>query len=79
MCIQTLGNKSYTNYDRQVNHMTIYDLIDDATRQKLNAKKPVVHRQSNKHKEKLSERELKELMGTNRQIHKKVNGKVKRK
>ncbi|MEK5081159.1 hypothetical protein MKX73_19730 [Solibacillus sp. FSL W7-1436] len=53
--------------------MTIYDLLDDDTRDKLNA----VHRP--KVKEKLSERELKELMGCNRQIHKRVNGKVKRK
>ena len=53
--------------------MTIYDLLDDDTRDKLNA----VHRPKNK--EKLSERELKELMGCNRQIHKRVNGKVKRK
>lgn len=54
--------------------MTIYDLIDDDTRDKLNA----VHRPK-KNKEKLSERELRELMGCNRQIHKRVNGKVKRK
>ena len=54
--------------------MTIYDLIDDDTRDKLNA----VHRPK-KNKEKLSDADLRELMGTNRQIHKKVNGKVKRK
>lgn len=59
--------------------MTIYERLDDATRKALNAKKPVVHRQPNKHKEKLSERELKELMGCNRDTYKKVNGKVKRK
>lgn len=56
-------------------HMTIYDLIDDETRDKLNA----VHRPLVKNKEQLSEREWKELMGCNRQIHKRVNGKVKRK
>ena len=59
--------------------MTIYDLIDDDTRQLLNAKKPVVHRQSTTHKEKLSQHDLRELMGVNRQTYKKVNGKVKRK
>lgn len=60
--------------------MTIYDLIDDDTRQLLNAKKPVVHRRhSNKHKEKLSRRDIEELMGTHRDTYKRVNGKVKRK
>lgn len=56
--------------------MTIYDLIDDETRDKLNA----VHRPSNKHKhEHLSEYDIRELMGMNRDRYKKVNGKVKRK
>ncbi|MEG0472646.1 MAG: hypothetical protein RR588_09955 [Solibacillus sp.] len=59
--------------------MTIYDLIDDVTRRQLNAMKPVVHRQKQSHKEKLSQHDLLELMGTNRQTYKKVNGKVKRK
>ncbi|MER2039978.1 MAG: hypothetical protein ABS944_17680 [Solibacillus sp.] len=54
--------------------MTIYDLIDDDTRDKLNA----VHRPK-KNNEKLSEREWKELMGCNRDRYHKVNGKVKRK
>lgn len=58
--------------------MKIFDLIDDDTRRLLNAKKPVVHRQSVKCKEKLSNADLRELMGVNRQIHKKVNGKVKK-
>ncbi|MEG0260670.1 MAG: hypothetical protein RR595_09790 [Lysinibacillus sp.] len=58
--------------------MTIYDLIDDETRRLLNAKKPVVHRPKPKNKEKLSARDLRELMGTNRQTYKKVNGKVKK-
>lgn len=55
--------------------MTIYDLIDDDTRDKLNA----VHRPLVKNKEQLSEREWKELMGCNRDRYHKVNGKVKRK
>ncbi|MER2047293.1 MAG: hypothetical protein ABTA23_03610 [Solibacillus sp.] len=58
--------------------MTIYDLIDDDTRDKLNA----VHRPSNKHKrehERLSEYDIRELMGMNRDRYRKVNGKVKRK
>ena len=59
--------------------MTIYDLIDDDTRLALNAKKPVVHRQTVRSKENLSEREWKELMGCNRDRYHKVNGKVKRK
>ena len=58
--------------------MTIYDLIDDETRHKLNAKKPVVHR-PRRSKEKLSRRDIEELMGVNRDRYKKVNGKVKRK
>ena len=57
--------------------MTIYDLIDDDTRRILNAKKPVVHRHSTKSKEKLSDADLRELMGVNRQTYKKVNGRVK--
>lgn len=59
--------------------MTIYERLDDATRKALGANKPVVHRQFVKRKEKLSHHDLRELMGVNRQIHKKVNGKVKRK
>ena len=54
--------------------MTIYDLIDDDTRDKLNA----VHRPK-KNKEKLSRRDIEELMGTHRDTYKRVNGKVKRK
>lgn len=59
--------------------MTIYDLIDDDTRQLLNAKKPVVHRQTVRSNENLSEHEWKELMGCNRDRYHKVNGKVKMK
>lgn len=55
--------------------MTIYDLIDDDTRDKLNA----VHRPKVRSNENLSEREWKELMGCNRDRYHKVNGKVKRK
>lgn len=59
-------------------HMTIYDLIDDETRRKLNAKKPVVHRPK-RNKEQLSTCEWENIMGKNRDIYKRVNGKVKRK
>lgn len=59
--------------------MTIYERLDDATRKALGANKPVVHSQSVKCKEKLSQHDLRELMGVNRQTYKKVNGKVKRK
>ena len=55
--------------------MTIYDLLDDDTRDKLNA----VHRSKHKNTERLTERDLKELMGCNRDRYHKVNGKVKRK
>lgn len=52
--------------------MEIYNLIDDDTRDKLNA----VHRQK-KNKEKLSEREWKELMNVNTPTYKKVKGRTK--
>ena len=54
--------------------MEIYNLIDDDTRDKLNA----VHRPK-KNKEKLSHHDIEELMGTHRDTYKRVNGKVKRK
>ena len=65
LCTQTLKGGE---------HMEIYNLIDDDTRDKLNA----VHRPK-KNKEKLSKRDLEELMGTHRDTYKRVNGKVKRK
>ncbi|MER1998825.1 MAG: hypothetical protein ABS882_03550 [Lysinibacillus sp.] len=58
--------------------MQIYNLIDDETKRKLNAVKPVVHRQK-RNKEKLSKRDVEELMGVNRDTYKRVNGKVRRK
>ena len=54
--------------------MTIYDLIDDDTRDKLNA----VHRPK-KNTERLSKRDWEDIMGTRRDTYKNVNGKVKRK
>ena len=58
--------------------MTIYERLDDETRRKLGAKKPVVHRQK-RNKEKLSKREWEEIMGTNRDTYTRKNGRVKRK
>ena len=58
--------------------MKLYDLIDDETRKKLNAN-PVVHRQKHKNNERLSDAEWREIMGMNRDVYKRVNGKVKRK
>ena len=55
--------------------MTIYDLIDDDTRDKLNA----VHRPKHKNTERLSKRDWEDIMGTRRDTYKKVNGKVRRK
>lgn len=51
--------------------MTIYDLIEDDTRDKLNA----VHRPK-KNKEKVSDREWREVMGMNLDRYHKVNGEV---
>lgn len=56
--------------------MTIYDLLDDDTRRQLNAKKPVVHRPK-RNKEKLSDADLRELMGIGRDTYKRSNGRVK--
>lgn len=60
--------------------MRIYELVDDKTRRALcvltkHQERPV----KKKPKEKFSEKELKELMGVNRDRYYKVNGKVKRK
>ena len=57
--------------------MTIYERLDDATRKALGAKP--VHRHSVRSKENLSERDIKELMGVNRDTYKRSNGRVKRK
>jgi len=56
-------------------HMTIYERLDDETKRKLNA----VHRPQKKDKRKYSERDIKELMGVNRDTYKRSNGRVKRK
>ncbi len=58
--------------------MTIYDLLDDDTRRKLNAKKPVVHRKLHKNNERLSRDEWHDIMGMNRGRYVEKNGKVKR-
>ena len=61
-----------------MNTLTIYERLDDATRKALGAKEPV-HRPVKKDERKYSERELKELMNTNIQTYKRVNGRVRRK
>ena len=63
-----------------VNQMKIYEQLDEKTRRELGAKKTKpTRRRRKKRKEKLSDADLRYLMGTNRQIHKRVHGKVKRK
>ncbi|BDH62321.1 hypothetical protein MTP04_24510 [Lysinibacillus sp. PLM2] len=66
--------------------MKIYDHLDSNTKVKLGYSdkgKGKVHsddKTRNKHNsERLSERDLKELMGTNRQTYRRVNGKIKSK
>lgn len=69
--------------------MRICEMINDETWVKLlqlageleqcKKKQQPVQPQKKKSSEQLSKRELHDLMGTNRQIHKRVNGKVKRK
>lgn len=54
--------------------LKIHDHLNDETKRKLND----VHR-DNKKKEKLSEYDLKELMGMNRDKYHRVKGKVRRK
>ena len=61
-----------------MNTLTIYEILDDATRKALGAKEPV-HRAVKKDKRKYSEHELKELMNTNIPTYKRVNGRVKQK
>ena len=60
-------------------HMTIYERLNDETRHKLNAIKPAVHRQPVRSKEKLSEREWREVMGMNRQTYTRRNGAIRSK
>jgi len=57
-----------------VNTLKLHDHLDDESKRKLND----VHR-DNKKKEKLSDYDLKELMGVNRDKYHRVKGKVKRK
>jgi len=63
--------------------MRIYELIDDDTKRKLNAAvhrpKPTRPIKQKKSKEKLSDADLRYLMGTNRDRYHKVSGRVKRK
>ena len=66
--------------------MKIYDLINDDIKRKLgvstksNRKGHVNNKTSNKrNSERLTRREIEELMGTRRDIYKRVNGKIKRK
>lgn len=50
--------------------MNIYERVSDETKEKLKAHRP---------KEKLSKKDLDELMGVDRDTYKRVNGRVKRK
>ena len=66
--------------------MKIYDLINDDIKRKLgvstksNRKGRVNNKTSNKrNSERLTRYEIEELMGTRRDIYKRVNGKIKRK
>jgi len=65
------------NLWKAVNTLTIYERLDDATRKALGAKP--VHRHSVRSKENLSERDIKELTGVNRDTYKRSKGRVKRK
>ena len=56
--------------------MTIYERLDDDTRQALGAKP--VHRPKRKVNTNYSEREWRELMNMNRDIYTRKNGRVKR-
>ena len=55
--------------------MTIYDRLDGRTKEALGAKQPTSHRP--KKKEVLSEEDILELMGINRNTYKKVKGRVR--
>lgn len=70
--------------------MRIFELVNDATwvnlmqladnlEQTVKKVQPIQAQKKKKSSERLSKRELHNLMGMNRQIHKRVNGKVKRK
>ena len=65
--------------------MRIYDLLSDYERYKLSKlSSGINHSRERKTRsraitERLNDRELKELMGVNRDTYKRVNGKVKRK
>ena len=59
--------------------MRIYELIDNQTRKALRVVQHQGQPKKGKSSERLSERELKELMGVNRDQYRRVNGKVKRK
>ena len=53
--------------------MTIYERIGEDVKRKLGAKQPTSHRR----KEVLSEEDLADLMGVNRNTYKKVKGRVR--
>jgi hypothetical protein len=60
--------------------MEIEQLIDDKIKKRLNYKaKPVKKRQQKRNKEKLSQRDIEELMGINRDIYVRKGGALRRK
>lgn len=60
--------------------MRVHELIDDETKKQLKVKEPApVSRPVKKNREKLSRRDIEELMGTHRDRYHRVSVKVKRK
>jgi hypothetical protein len=60
--------------------MKIEQLIDDEIKKQLSYKaKPVKKRQQKRNKEKLSQRDIEELMGVNRDIYVRKGGALRRK
>lgn len=60
--------------------MRVHELIDDETKKQLKVKEPTtINHPVKKNKEKLSRRDIEELMGTNRDRYHRVSGKIKRK
>jgi hypothetical protein len=60
--------------------MKIEQLIDDEIKKQLSYKaKPVKKRQQKRNKEKLSQRDIEELMGINRDIYVRKGGALRRK
>ncbi|MEH7392415.1 hypothetical protein [Bacillus sp. JJ1474] len=79
LCMSVTFRWRFFNSRKQVMHMKIADHLSSKELQHMNNLKNKDKSTNNKSNEKLSDRDLAELMGTNRPTYRRVRGAIRRK